>query len=194
MIENRKLVYANAIDFVPGVAPYATTTVVELVATADGGTRLTVTTDAMHDEGWTRMATMGWQQQIGKLEREVALREAGGRREAMRPPACRGMSPSPMTTPAPTFRDFASQVFAGDLGAATTTLTVLLALPEAEARSAAEHFQSKTSDPTFLPIAMSLRTAVAGTDDAAIATLLSTCFGLEEVAAQKATAALRSRY
>jgi hypothetical protein len=28
-----------------------------------------VTNDAMHDEQWTRMATMGWTQQIGKLEK-----------------------------------------------------------------------------------------------------------------------------
>ena len=34
-----------------------------------GGTRLIVTNDVMHDEQWTAMATMGWTQQIGKLEK-----------------------------------------------------------------------------------------------------------------------------
>ena len=66
---NRRLVYTNAVDFVPGVPPYTCTTVVELSATSSGGTRLLITNDAMHDEQWTAMATMGWTQQIDKLER-----------------------------------------------------------------------------------------------------------------------------
>jgi hypothetical protein len=37
-------------------------------AVPGGGTRLLVLNDVMHDEQWTRMATMGWTQQIGKLE------------------------------------------------------------------------------------------------------------------------------
>jgi uncharacterized protein YndB with AHSA1/START domain len=65
---NRRLAYTNAVDFVPGVAPYMTTTVVEMSAVPGGGTRLLVLNDVMHDEQWTRMATMGWTQQIGKLE------------------------------------------------------------------------------------------------------------------------------
>jgi uncharacterized protein YndB with AHSA1/START domain len=65
---NRRLVYTNAVDFVPGVPPYTSTTIVEMSATPSGGTRLTVTNDVMHDEQWTAMATMGWTQQIGKLE------------------------------------------------------------------------------------------------------------------------------
>lgn len=99
-----------------------------------------------------------------------------------------------MTTPAPTFRDFASQIFAGDLAAAASTLTVLLGLPEDEARAAAAYFQGKTADPAFLPLAMSLRTAVEGPDDGAIAALLGTCFGLDDAAAKKAVSALRGRY
>jgi uncharacterized protein YndB with AHSA1/START domain len=66
---NRRLAYTNAVDFVPGVPPYTCTTVVELSTTPSGGTRLIVTNDVMHDEQWTVMATMGWTQQIGKLER-----------------------------------------------------------------------------------------------------------------------------
>jgi uncharacterized protein YndB with AHSA1/START domain len=64
---NRRLAYSNAVDFVPGVEPYVTTTVVEMSALASGGTRLVVTNDAMHDEQWTVMATLGWTQQIDKL-------------------------------------------------------------------------------------------------------------------------------
>lgn len=66
---NRRLVYTNAVDFVPGVPPYVTTTKVEMSATPGSGTRLIITNDAMHDEQWTAMATMGWSQQIGKLEK-----------------------------------------------------------------------------------------------------------------------------
>jgi uncharacterized protein YndB with AHSA1/START domain len=68
---NRRLAYTNAVDFVPGVEPYTTTTVVELSAVAGGGTRLVVANDVMHDEQWTRMASMGWTQQIGKLEKLI---------------------------------------------------------------------------------------------------------------------------
>jgi uncharacterized protein YndB with AHSA1/START domain len=66
---NRRLAYTNAVDFVPGVQPYTSTTVVEMSATPTGGTRLIITNDVMHDEHWTAMATMGWTQQIGKLEK-----------------------------------------------------------------------------------------------------------------------------
>jgi uncharacterized protein YndB with AHSA1/START domain len=65
---NRCLVYTNAVDFVPGVPPYAYTTLVELSA-SNGGTRLLITNGVMHDEQWTVMATMGWTQQIDKLEK-----------------------------------------------------------------------------------------------------------------------------
>ena len=68
---NRRLVYTNAVDFVPGVPPYTTTTMIEISATPSGGARLIITNDVMHNEQWTAMATMGWTQQIGKLEKLV---------------------------------------------------------------------------------------------------------------------------
>ena len=64
---NRRLVYTNAVDFVPGVPPYTCTTLIDMSATPSGGTRLIVSNDVMHDEQWTAMATMGWTQQIDKL-------------------------------------------------------------------------------------------------------------------------------
>jgi hypothetical protein len=100
-----------------------------------------------------------------------------------------------MTAPAPrTFRDFASEVFAGDLPAAAASLTELLGLEPGPARAAAEHFHGQLTDPTFVPKAMSLRAVVEGPDDQAIQALLSDCFGLDAAAATAATAALRSRY
>ena len=94
----------------------------------------------------------------------------------------------------PTFRDFASQIFAGDAAEAEATLVTLLALPRERARAATAHFRARTADPAFLPKAMSLRTAVAGSDDGAIAALLEECFALDATEAVAATAALRARY
>ena len=68
---NRRLVYQNTVDFVPGVPPYAATTRVELMPVT-GGTRLAVTNDVMHDPMWTERARMGWEQEIGKLEKALA--------------------------------------------------------------------------------------------------------------------------
>ena len=67
---SRRLAYTNAVDFVPGVAPYKSTTRVELTS-VPGGTRLAVTNDVMHDVMWTERARMGWEQEIGKLERAL---------------------------------------------------------------------------------------------------------------------------
>ena len=55
----------------PGLSPYKTTTSVELTALA-GGTRIVVTNDVMHDAMWTERARMGWEQEIGKLEKALA--------------------------------------------------------------------------------------------------------------------------
>jgi len=68
---NRRLAYRNAIDFVPGVAPYTTETLIEMSPAPGGGTRLVVTNDVMHDATWTENARRGWEQQIGKLEKSL---------------------------------------------------------------------------------------------------------------------------
>ena len=62
----RRLAYTNLVDFVPGMRAYDVETVVELSAVA-GGTKLMLTLDAMHDDTWTQRATMGWEQELGKL-------------------------------------------------------------------------------------------------------------------------------
>lgn len=62
----RRLVYRAIADFVPGVEPYEVETVVELHG-ADGGTRMVLTFDAMHDEHWTEMARLGRESEIRKL-------------------------------------------------------------------------------------------------------------------------------
>lgn len=70
---NRRLAYRHDIDFVPGVAAYAVDTVVELAETATG-VHMVLRFDAMHDDTWTERATMGWQSELGKLEKRLATR------------------------------------------------------------------------------------------------------------------------
>lgn len=54
-----RLAYSTIADFIPGVGPYEFLTEVELRPTADGGTHVTMTADAMHDEEWTQRLTAG---------------------------------------------------------------------------------------------------------------------------------------
>ena len=69
----RRLVVENLVDFVPGVEPYLVTAVIELEAAA-GGVHLTLLLDPMHDETWTERAVMGWESELGKLQRLLAER------------------------------------------------------------------------------------------------------------------------
>ena len=69
----RRLVYRDVADFVPGVAPYEVETIVELRPT-NGGTRVVLTFDAMHDDRWTEMAKLGRESELGKLANLLASR------------------------------------------------------------------------------------------------------------------------
>lgn len=71
----RRLVFDNLVDFVPGVEPYAVTAVLELEPAAEG-VHLTLLLDPMHDADWTQRAAMGWESELGKLERLLAERVA----------------------------------------------------------------------------------------------------------------------
>jgi uncharacterized protein YndB with AHSA1/START domain len=68
VIPHRRLAYISRADFIPGVEPYEVMTAVELHPVPDG-VRMVIIFDAMHDESWTNMAVMGWESQLGKLER-----------------------------------------------------------------------------------------------------------------------------
>ena len=61
-----RLTFTQMADFIPGVSPYAVATTVEF-DTIPQGVRLVLTLDAMHDKQWTKMAVMGWEQELGKL-------------------------------------------------------------------------------------------------------------------------------
>ena len=71
----RKLAYTQTADFIPGVKPYEVAMTVELEESAQG-TRMVLTLDAMHDEHWTKMAVMGWENELGKLATLLEARRA----------------------------------------------------------------------------------------------------------------------
>ena len=63
-----RLAFTQMADFIPGVKPYevATTVAFEMIPE---GVRLVLTLDAMHDEHWTKLAVMGWEQELDNLGR-----------------------------------------------------------------------------------------------------------------------------
>jgi uncharacterized protein YndB with AHSA1/START domain len=66
VIPRRRLAFLQLADFIPGVAPYDTGTIVEFHPSAQG-VRVVLTIEAMHDDHWTQMAVMGWESELGKL-------------------------------------------------------------------------------------------------------------------------------
>ena len=69
----RRLAYRHLADFIPGVEPFEVETVLEL---SEGGnlTTLALTFDAMHDDQWTRLAVMGHESELARLEQLIARR------------------------------------------------------------------------------------------------------------------------
>jgi len=67
----RRLAYAHLTDFIPGVEPYSVAHLIELTPLGDS-VRMVLTFDAMHDEEWTKRATMGWEMELGKLAKALA--------------------------------------------------------------------------------------------------------------------------
>ena len=76
VVPNRRLTYRHVVDFVPGASHYEVVTEVDL-ETGPHGVRMVLTFDAMHDEQWTRMATMGWESELGRLAGRLEARAAG---------------------------------------------------------------------------------------------------------------------
>ena len=62
----RRLAYSQTADFIPGVEPYEVPTTVELESRPEG-VRMVLTFQGMHDEHWTNLAVMGWENELGKL-------------------------------------------------------------------------------------------------------------------------------
>jgi len=92
------------------------------------------------------------------------------------------------------FRDFAGAIMKGDTASANEVLATLLGLSPEQASTATAHFQSRTSDPSFMMKAMSLRMAVTSGSDDDIGALLEECFGLTGETRASSIAALHARY
>ena len=69
----RRLGYRMPADFIPGVEPYDVDTLIELSEVEDG-VRMVLTFDAMHDNEWTRLAVMGHESELSRLEAIIAMR------------------------------------------------------------------------------------------------------------------------
>ena len=69
-----RLAYMELVDFIPGVEPYEVEAAVEL-AEVEGGVRMVLTFESMHDDHWTKLAVMGREGEVARLERVLAARE-----------------------------------------------------------------------------------------------------------------------
>jgi uncharacterized protein YndB with AHSA1/START domain len=66
-VEPRKrLAFTQLADFIPNVKAYEVATTVDLAAGPEG-VKMVLTLDAMHDEYWTKMAVMGWENELDNM-------------------------------------------------------------------------------------------------------------------------------
>jgi uncharacterized protein YndB with AHSA1/START domain len=70
-----RLAYDNWVDFIPGVEPYPSSQLVELFPSG-GSVKMVLTLEPMHSDEWTQRAVMGWESELGKLERLLASRHS----------------------------------------------------------------------------------------------------------------------
>ena len=66
VVPRKRLAFTQLADFIPNVTPYKVAMAVEFDTTQQG-VRMVLTLDAMHDEYWTKMAIMGWENELDKL-------------------------------------------------------------------------------------------------------------------------------
>ncbi len=71
VVPMRRLGFVHRADFIPNVEPYDVDHVVEFEQTR-AGVRVVLTIEAMHDDEWTGRAVMGWENELGRLERALA--------------------------------------------------------------------------------------------------------------------------
>ena len=68
--------WQNLVEFIPGITPYEVESRFELFVETRGKVRMVLRFDAMHDEQLTKYAEMGWTEELGKLEKRLAMRGA----------------------------------------------------------------------------------------------------------------------
>jgi uncharacterized protein YndB with AHSA1/START domain len=73
VVPHARLGYWTLADFVPGMEAYTVQTLVELHP-GPGDVRMVLTFDAMHDDRWTQLMSMGWESQLGRLGKLLAAR------------------------------------------------------------------------------------------------------------------------
>lgn len=73
VVPRTRLRYLHLVDFVPEVTAYDVGTLLELAEEGER-VRLRLTLDPMHAPEWTSRAVMGWESELGKLERLLAGR------------------------------------------------------------------------------------------------------------------------
>jgi uncharacterized protein YndB with AHSA1/START domain len=66
VVPRKRLAFTQLADFIPNVKPYEVAMTVDF-DTGPQGVRMVLTLDAMHDEYWTKMAVMGWENELDKL-------------------------------------------------------------------------------------------------------------------------------
>jgi uncharacterized protein YndB with AHSA1/START domain len=62
----QRLAFVQLADFIPNVKPYEVAMTLAFDSSPQG-VRMVLTLDAMHDEYWTKMAVMGWENELDKL-------------------------------------------------------------------------------------------------------------------------------
>jgi uncharacterized protein YndB with AHSA1/START domain len=70
VVPMKRLAFTQIADFIPGVKPYEVSHSVDF-ETSPPGVRMVLTMDAMHDDYWTKMATMGWESEFDRLARRL---------------------------------------------------------------------------------------------------------------------------
>ena len=66
VVPRKRIAFTQLADFIPNVTPYKVAMAVDF-DTSSQGVRMLLTLDAMHDEYWTKMAVMGWENELDKL-------------------------------------------------------------------------------------------------------------------------------
>ena len=66
VVPRKRIAFTQLADFIPNVTPYKVAMAVDF-DTSPQGVRMVLTLDAMHDEYWTKMAVMGWENELDKL-------------------------------------------------------------------------------------------------------------------------------
>lgn len=70
VVARERLAYLSLADFIPGVEPYESATVVELEAGSQG-VRLVMTVEPMHDDVWTGRLVKGRENELDNLARLI---------------------------------------------------------------------------------------------------------------------------